>query len=321
LTLRRIAIALCFLKKEGQPMSIYEEQQRKKLRISFGDDGNALVGLIIVNVVIFIVLFFSWIVYRIAVEKAVITDVYKWFILPTEPAKLVLKPWTILTYMFTHSSVLQMFTSMLWLWVFGYILQEMAGNRKLVPIYLYGGLFGAIVYLLAANLVPSLQLMNQPLEGAYCATMAVAVATTTLVPGYRFFPMLNGGIPIWVLTLVYLLFDFALLASGNPAIGAAHLAGAAMGFIYVKQLHAGNDWGEWMHKFYYWFFNMFNPDKTSAEGKKQELFYKTKSEPFTKKPNVTQQRVDIILDKINQHGYHFLTDEEKDILKKASKDL
>ncbi len=303
-------------------MSIYDEQQqRKKFRISFGDDGNALVGLIILNVVIFAVLLFSWIVYKIVVDKAVITDVYKWFVLPTEPAKLVLKPWTILTYMFTHSSVLNIISSMLWLWVFGYILQEMAGNRKLVPIYLYGGLFGAIVYLLAANLVPSLQLMNQPLEGAYCATMAVAVATTTLVPNYRFFQMLNGGVPIWVLTLIYLLFDFALLASGNPAIGAAHLAGAAMGFIYVKQLHAGNDWGEWMHKFYYWFFNMFNPNKPSAADKKQELFYKSKGEPFIKKPNITQQRVDVILDKINQHGYHFLTDEEKDILKKASKDL
>ncbi len=302
-------------------MSIYEEQQRKKFRISFGDDGNALVGLIILNVVFFVVLLFSWVVYKIAVDKAVMTDVYKWFVLPTEPAKLVLKPWTILTYMFTHSSVLNILSSMLWLWVFGYILQEMAGNRKLVPIYLYGGLFGAIVYLLAANLVPSLQLMNQPLEGAYCATMAVAVATTTLAPNYRFFPMLNGGIPIWVLTLIYLLFDFALLASGNPAIGAAHLAGAAMGFIYVKQLHAGNDWGEWMHKLYYWFFNMFNPNKQSADDKKQELFYKTKGQPFTKTPNITQQRVDVILDKINQHGYHFLTDEEKDILKKASKDL
>ena len=31
-----------------------------------------------------------------------------------------------------------------------------------------------------------------------------------------------------------------------------------------------------------------------------------------------QQRVDEILDKINQRGYHFLTEEEKEILKKAA---
>ena len=35
---------------------------------------------------------------------------------------------------------------------------------------------------------------------------------------------------------------------------------------------------------------------------------------------VTQNRLDEILDKINQKGYHFLTDEEKSFLKKASED-
>ncbi|MBS1497488.1 MAG: rhomboid family intramembrane serine protease, partial [Bacteroidetes bacterium] len=43
-------------------------------------------------------------------------------------------------------------------------------------------------------------------------------------------------------------------------------------------------------------------------------------EPFTKSTNITQQRIDEILDKINQKGYHFLTDEEKQVLKKASED-
>jgi len=35
---------------------------------------------------------------------------------------------------------------------------------------------------------------------------------------------------------------------------------------------------------------------------------------------VTQQRIDEILDKINQKGYHFLTDEEKELLKRASEE-
>ena len=37
-------------------------------------------------------------------------------------------------------------------------------------------------------------------------------------------------------------------------------------------------------------------------------------------PNVSQKRIDEILDKINQQGYRFLTDEEKEILKRASED-
>jgi hypothetical protein len=43
--------------------------------------------------------------------------------------------------------------------------------------------------------------------------------------------------------------------------------------------------------------------------------------PYTKTAtNVTQQRIDDILDKINQKGYNSLTQEEKDILSRASKD-
>jgi len=50
------------------------------------------------------------------------------------------------------------------------------------------------------------------------------------------------------------------------------------------------------------------------------LFYKTERKPYTKTPNLSQQRIDEILDKINQHGFHSLTAEEKDLLKKASKE-
>ncbi|MFM2231948.1 MAG: hypothetical protein RJB31_649, partial [Bacteroidota bacterium] len=44
-----------------------------------------------------------------------------------------------------------------------------------------------------------------------------------------------------------------------------------------------------------------------------------KKAPFVKKPNITQERIDTILDKINQKGYDQLTDAEKKILQEASK--
>ena len=51
----------------------------------------------------------------------------------------------------------------------------------------------------------------------------------------------------------------------------------------------------------------------------EKVFYKSDGrKPYHKTSNVTQQRVDEILDKINQKGYHFLTDEEKNILKRAA---
>ncbi|MES1215057.1 MAG: DUF6576 domain-containing protein [Bacteroidota bacterium] len=50
------------------------------------------------------------------------------------------------------------------------------------------------------------------------------------------------------------------------------------------------------------------------------MYYKSSKAPYNKTPNITQQRIDDILDKINQKGYQFLTDEEKELLKKASKE-
>ena len=76
-----------------------------------------------------------------------------------------------------------------------------------------------------------------------------------------------------------------------------------------------------MNRFYDWITNLFNPDKHQAPVVKmrQKVFYNVgKQKPFVKKPNITQQRIDEILDKINQKGYNALSDDERNILKKAS---
>jgi hypothetical protein len=156
--------------------------------------------------------------------------------------------------------------------------------------------------------------------GANVSIMAVAVATTALSPDYRIFPMINGGIPLWILTLAYAIIDIASIPVNNPAKYIAHLSGAAVGFFFVYQLRKGKDWSEWMNNFFDWVDNLFNPRaKNISKPVKEEFFYKVKeSQPYKKTPNVTQKRVDEILDKINQKGFHFLTDEEKDILKRAA---
>ena len=76
-----------------------------------------------------------------------------------------------------------------------------------------------------------------------------------------------------------------------------------------------------MNNVYDWFNNLFNPTRPVRKRKvKQELFYKASAEPFTKTPNLTQQKIDEILDKINQKGYSHLTEEEKELLHRASQE-
>jgi hypothetical protein len=149
----------------------------------------------------------------------------------------------------------------------------------------------------------------------------VAVATTLVSPGYRLFPMIGGGIPLWVLTAIYLVSDLATLSFSDTGTLITHIAGAVTGYLFIFFLRRGYDWSEWMSNFFDWVNNLFNPNKPRKGVEvKEELFYKSTTRPYRKIPNVTQERIDEILDKINQKGYSFLTDEEKDILKRASKE-
>jgi DNA-binding IclR family transcriptional regulator len=74
-----------------------------------------------------------------------------------------------------------------------------------------------------------------------------------------------------------------------------------------------------MNNFASWINDLFNPEKKLAsKSEKQKLHYRAHEKPFVKTPHITQQRIDELLDKINQKGYSSLTEEEKEFLKKAS---
>jgi hypothetical protein len=225
----------------------------------------------------------------------------------------------------TGANIIRIISNMIWLWAFGLILQEMAGNDKIIPIYIYGGLAGAIFFIAANNFIPALQpgLNGRGLLGANAGALAVAMATTTLSPNHRFFPMIRGGIPIWVLMAVYLIIDFAGVASMSAAYSLSHLGGALAGFLFVVFLKRGKDGSVWINNFYNWLLNLFNPykKKDNRAATREKMFYKTGDrKPYSKNSIITQQRVDEILDKINQHGYNYLTEEEKNILKKAAEE-
>jgi membrane associated rhomboid family serine protease len=302
-------------------MTVKEEKTSKVL---LGQGNNSLIMLFAINALAFVILKFILLIYQMSGldPKAYYTNIFNWFTLPADITKLGTRPWTIFTSMFAHDNVWAVLPAMFWLGVFGYVLQDLTGNKRLIPIYVYGGLAGAFFYVVSYYLIPELQpsIPVATLFGSNAAIMAVAVATTAVKPDYRFFPMINGGIPLWIVTLVFVIVDIASIHLGDPGKYLAHIAGGATGFIFIYQLRKGRDWSIGMNSFFDWFNNLFNPNKKQkAKNSKDEFFYKVQgSHPYKRIPNVTQKRIDEILDKINMEGYHLLTDEEKDILRRAS---
>jgi membrane associated rhomboid family serine protease len=304
----------------------YPDYRQPRRRLTLGHDGNALMGLVTINIVFFLLLLTIKVTYFFLQKNEALffTEVLQYFEMPAQLTRLSERPWTIFTYMFSHIGIIQIISNMLWLWAFGFIFQELTGNKKLIPVYIYGGIVGGLVFIIANYLVPTLRssVSGAVLMGGNAATMAVAVATTTLAPDFRFFRNLNGGIPIWVLTLIYILIDFAGIASLGAAFSLSHLGGGAAGFLFIYLLRKDVDGSIWMNNLYSWFMNLFNPNKkNNPVNLKEKVFYNTDGrKPYKKTANITPERVDEILDKINQKGYHLLTDEEKNILKRAAEE-
>jgi membrane associated rhomboid family serine protease len=306
----------------------YRDYRHPRNRMTLGQDNNALMALFVLNVIFFLLLLFIKVIYFYFQTSPVLynTQVLQYFELPAQLTKLSDRPWTILTFMFCHTAppVMELISNMLWLWAFGFIMQELTGNKKIIPLYIYGGVAGAILFIIANYAFPSLKdgIEYSSLIGANASIMAIAMAVTTLAPNYRIFKNIGNGIPIWILTTAYVLIDLSSVFTINAAYCISHFGGALAGFLFVYFLRKGKDGSIWMNNLYNWFMNLFNPEKKNIRPSvKEKVFYNTGSrQPYKKSVNITQHRVDEILDKINQQGYHLLTDEEKNILKRAAEE-
>lgn len=303
-------------------MAYLQPQQKKNSWL--GDTNNPLMMLILINVIVFIIFKFIDIVFVLSNSAPGLfeTEVMQWFELPAKLQSLATRPWVILTHMITQINVWGLIGNMIFLWVFGSIFQDLTGNKHVVPVYIYGALAGAFLFILSANILPRFSAVVETFSfaGPGAAVMAIALAAAVTAPDYRLFPMILGGIPLWVITLIYVIIDFAGLATESFPHHLSHLGGAFIGFLYIKQVQNGHEPGAVLHRIYNWFFNLFDPSKRKLKPVvKQQVFYNTKgNKPFTKTPNINEKRVDEILDKISNVGYDSLTKEEKDILKKAS---
>lgn len=286
-------------------------------------NNDALIMLIIINAVAFVLMGLVKVWYLLSNSNIqdFQTEIFNWFIVPSSSSQFATKPWTLFTHMFVYNGFWHLLSTMLWLYCFGFIFQDLQGGKRIIPLFIYGGLIGSIVFLISSNLNNNIfnsSTTSSVFVGAGTAVMTIAIATTTLTPNYRLFPMIRGGIPFYILTAIYLIITFGSVGATNLPYTMAYFMAGFFGFIYIVQLKRGFDFTKWMIDLYDWVNNLFNPEKKNKGSFK--LYYNSKEKPYTKTPNLTQQKIDEILDKINQQGYQFLNDEEKEFLKKASKE-
>ena len=121
-------------------MSYYRQENRRKLTV--GEDGNALITLIAIHLIVFVLLAFIKVIYYFSYNQEGLEvyqrNILNWVTLPASFSTFITRPWTLVTHMFVHDNVWHIVANMLWLWAFGYIQQDLAVNRKVIPVFIYG---------------------------------------------------------------------------------------------------------------------------------------------------------------------------------------
>ncbi|WP_020607571.1 rhomboid family intramembrane serine protease [Spirosoma spitsbergense] len=296
-------------------------------RSEFNKPNNTLVQLILVNTVIFLVLLLA----KVGLTMAQNMDVYYFIrgqmMLPGSLGDFLRKPWTLFTYFFTHDEIFHVLYNMLFLYWFGRLIDEYLGNRRLIGLYIMGGLAGGIVYLAMYNLVPYFQNQSDTARmlGASAAAFSVAVGAATLLPNYTFHLLFFGAVRIKYIVFFFIILSIAQSAGSNAGGNLAHLGGALMGFCYVKLLQNGTDLGRPIYWIADGWSNLLKPkppvkvsyrQRSSASTQAGSYLASTGTSATVSTPD--QDEVDMILDKISRSGYESLTREEKQKLFRAS---
>ena len=243
-----------------------------------------------------------------------------WFSVSSEPADLLWKPWTLITYAFLHYDFLHLLFNMLWLFFVGRLFLTFFTQKQFFGLYIISAIFAALVFIGSYQVIPMLSGVVAPMVGASASIMAVLVATAVYAPQYQVRLMLIGTVKLWHIAGVFIVLDLIDVSVSNSGGHIAHLSGAFFGFIYIKLLQNGTDLSKGVSAIIDFFANLFKPKKATPFKK---VYRNPNPQPTraAQKPakDITQQRIDEILDKISRSGYDSLTRAEKDFLRNTDK--
>jgi len=221
--------------------------------------------------------------------------------IPADLSKLMLKPWTLITSIFTHMEFFHIFFNMIMLWFSGSIFLNYFKAKSLYTVYLFGGIIGNLMFVLSYNFFPVFASVTHYAMalGASGSVLAILIAAATKAPNQKVNLMFIGPVSLKWIAAFLVLIDIVSIPSGNSGGHFAHLGGALFGFLYT----------------YYPKWQVLKKPLFSYKTKQKHTSSRPKSdEQYNKERAEERKRIDLILDKISKSGYQNLSKEEKDFL-------
>lgn len=292
--------------------------------------GNVVNKLILINIAVFLAVRLLHLVMFLVANISMETfesDYVTWLMFPSSFKDFLWQPWSLISYMFLHTGFMHILMNMIVLYIFGKLLLGYLGDRQVLPIYILGGIAGAVLYMVIFTISPAFQnISGSHMLGASAGVMAVMLAMCTMQPNYQIVLFFIGAVQIKYIAAVFILIDLLKIFQENPGGHIAHLGGALFGYIYIKQLQQGKDLGDGLNKMIDFLVTVFKPGpkkpKVVYRNEKKQAQTRAANNGKMNKSNKNmdpdvQAKIDAILDKISESGYNSLSKEEKDFLFKA----
>ncbi|MGE5944192.1 MAG: rhomboid family intramembrane serine protease, partial [Flavobacteriales bacterium] len=203
---------------------------------------NVLEKIIVINVIVFIFGFVLSLI--LGYSKGVSLS---WLELPSDFGVFILKPWSIITYAFTHYDFLHILFNMLWLYIVGQWFLNLFSSKLALNIYFLGAICGGLLFMIGYNLFPNI-FEKSYLVGASASVRALLIFLCAYMPNkeIRFFTI---NLKLWYFGLAIIIIDVIGVFGDNSGGNLAHLGGALLGYFYAKQYLKGHDIGKGFGKF------------------------------------------------------------------------
>ena len=275
--------------------------------------GDILAKLIYINVGLFVVIRLAGLVCLLFNAPGV--PFLQYLQMPSSPELLLFRPWTVITYMFTHFGFLHILFNMLWLYWFGSLFLQFFGERQLGGLYLLGGIAGAVLFMLSYNVFPYFRPVASSgmLMGASASVMAIVFAVAFYRKDWEIDIFLLGRIKLIYLALFVFLFDLFAITSSNAGGHIAHIGGALFGIWFAHRIKEGKDPTERVNRLI---------DRVVDLGKRKprEEYRRAETDAeYNARKHREAASIDAILDKLKRSGYESLSKDEKKQLFDAGK--
>jgi hypothetical protein len=225
---------------------------------------------------------------------------------------------------------------MLWLYWIGKEFERMHGSRQFWTVYLATGVGGGLMCLLLQPLFPDITGSGVvPVVGASGAVLGVLMTVAILYPYKKIGLLFFGVVRLLYVVVGFLIIDALLMLSTSGTAVAAHWGGALSGFLFAKVLRDELSAPSWMAPLFGgsrsrsrrtsrssgvldWIKGLFGgTTDTGSSGSRPRPASSSDGAPSAPS-NDRSNEVDRILDKISEHGYESLSDDEKQTLYEAS---